>query len=100
MNIGRRSTQLRRRTKLVGFAPILETSLALIEPGARTQSAAIIDVGGGASTLVDDLIVRGYRNLTLLDVSEAPIEIARRELHHTPFGTTQQFLYCFCTLEV
>ena len=44
------------------FRPHLETSLALIERGARTQSATIIDVGGGASTLVDDLIVRGYQS--------------------------------------
>ena len=183
------------------FRPHLETSLALIERGADNASASVIDVGGGASTLVDDLIVRGYRNVMVLDISQAAIDIARnrlgaasesvrwlcadvtkaalppqafdvwhdravfhflttsedrvlyvgkvtsavkpgghvivstfgpegprkcsgldvmrydaaslhdefgrrfrlvdssKELHHTPFGTTQQFLYCYCVLE-
>jgi len=39
----------------------LETSLALIERAADAHSASIIDVGGGESTLVDDLFLRGYR---------------------------------------
>ena len=45
------------------FRPHLETSLALIERAANKLSASIIDVGGGASSLVDDLIERGYRNI-------------------------------------
>ncbi len=50
------------------FCTHLRTSLALIERATRGNgSAAIIDVGGGASTLVDDLIERGYQNLTVLD---------------------------------
>jgi 2-polyprenyl-3-methyl-5-hydroxy-6-metoxy-1,4-benzoquinol methylase len=184
------------------FRPHLETSLALVERATRgNQAAAIIDVGGGASTLVDDLIGRGYNNVTVLDISQAALEVAQerlgnagqavqwlradvvhaslparsydvwhdravfhfltkpeeraayvrnaaaavkggghvivstfgpegptkcsgldvvrydaeslhdefgprfrlvessKELHDTPFGTTQQFLYCFCTLE-
>ncbi len=184
------------------FRPHLKTSLALIERVARgNPSASIIDVGGGASTLVDDLIERGYRNITVLDISQAALDVAQKrlgkaaesvrwlradvaqsslpprsfdvwhdravfhflttpeerlayvrnvalavkpgghiivstfgpggptkcsgldvmrygaeslheefgarfrlvesskELHHTPFGTTQQFLYCYCTLE-
>ena len=36
----------------------LEVSLGLIERAAGSRSAAIIDVGGGESTLVDDLIER------------------------------------------
>ena len=52
----------------------------MIEGAARTRSTAIIDVGGGASTLADDLIARRYRNLTVLDISEAAIEIAKRRL--------------------
>jgi SAM-dependent methyltransferase len=183
------------------FRPHRETSLSLIERVAGDRSASIIDVGGGESTLVDDLIGRGYRNVTVLDISPAAIEHARerlgsasprvtwlvagitkarlpahsydvwhdravfhfltepaqrlayvrevtsavkpgghviagafgpegpgkcsgldvmrydagllhaefgahfrlmessRELHHTPFGTTQQFVYCYCILE-
>jgi 2-polyprenyl-3-methyl-5-hydroxy-6-metoxy-1,4-benzoquinol methylase len=58
----------------------LETSLALIERVAGDRSAAIIDVGGGASTLVDDLIARRYRNITVLDISQPAIEIAKKRL--------------------
>ena len=62
------------------FRPHLETSLALIERIAPNRPAALIDVGGGASILVDDLIARGYRDLTILDISEAAIEIAKMRL--------------------
>ena len=39
----------------------LETSLALIERAAVALSSSIIDIGGGESTLVDDLLLRGYK---------------------------------------
>lgn len=44
----------------------LETSLALIERAAPDYSASIIDIGGGESTLVDDLLARGYHNISVL----------------------------------
>lgn len=63
------------------FRPHLETSLALIERGTRgDRSASIIDVGGGASTLVDDLIERGYRKVTVLDISQAALDVAQKRL--------------------
>lgn len=58
----------------------LETSLGLIERVADWRSAAIIDVGGGESTLVDDLVARGYGNLTVLDISRRAIEHTRARL--------------------
>jgi SAM-dependent methyltransferase len=58
----------------------LETSLALIERAAEARSASIIDIGGGESTLVDDLLLRGYRNLTVLDVSPTAIEVTKKRL--------------------
>ena len=58
----------------------LETSLALIERATETRSASIIDIGGGESTLVDDLLLRGYENLTVLDVSETAIEVTKKRL--------------------
>ena len=51
------------------YAPHLETWLALIESAAGGTSASIIDVGRGESTLVDDLLARGYRNITMLDLA-------------------------------
>ncbi len=60
----------------------LETSLELIEKVAPARSTSIIDVGGGESTLVDDLLVRGYLNLSVLDVSPTAIDVTKRRLGH------------------
>lgn len=62
------------------YRPHLETSLALIERVAADRSAAIIDAGGGESTLVDDLLGRGYENITVLDISSTAIAANRRRL--------------------
>jgi 2-polyprenyl-3-methyl-5-hydroxy-6-metoxy-1,4-benzoquinol methylase len=63
------------------FRPHLETSLALIERAARSdREASIIDVGGGASTLIDDLLQRRYRNLTVLDISQEALHLAQTRL--------------------
>jgi 2-polyprenyl-3-methyl-5-hydroxy-6-metoxy-1,4-benzoquinol methylase len=58
----------------------LETSLALIERATNARSASIIDIGGGESTLVDDLLLRGYGNVTVLDVSRTAIEVTKKRL--------------------
>jgi 2-polyprenyl-3-methyl-5-hydroxy-6-metoxy-1,4-benzoquinol methylase len=62
------------------YRPHLETSLALIERAAGEHSASIIDVGGGESTLVDDLVARGYQNVTVLDISQTAIDVTRKRL--------------------
>lgn len=58
----------------------LERSLDFIAGAGLAPDAAIIDVGGGTSTLVDDLLVRGYSNLTVLDISAAATEAAKTRL--------------------
>jgi SAM-dependent methyltransferase len=65
------------------FSPHLETSLALIERATPDRSTSIIDVGGGASTLVDDLLDRGYRNLCVLDISQLALDIVKKRLGDT-----------------
>jgi SAM-dependent methyltransferase len=62
------------------YRPHLEKSLSLIEQFAPGKSAAIIDVGGGESTLVDDLLARGYEDTTVLDISQAAIDASRKLL--------------------
>jgi 2-polyprenyl-3-methyl-5-hydroxy-6-metoxy-1,4-benzoquinol methylase len=62
------------------YQPHLRVSLDLIERAAVGRQDHIIDVGGGASTLVDDLLARGYRNITVLDVSAQAIDISKRRL--------------------
>lgn len=63
------------------FRPHLETSLSLIERAiVGDLCASIVDVGGGASTLVDDLLDRGYDNITVLDISQGALEAAKKRL--------------------
>jgi SAM-dependent methyltransferase len=62
------------------YRPHLEISLALIEQYAPKRSSRIIDVGGGESTLVDDLLLRGYENITVLDISRTAIDANQKRL--------------------
>jgi 2-polyprenyl-3-methyl-5-hydroxy-6-metoxy-1,4-benzoquinol methylase len=62
------------------YRPHLETSLALIEKAAPERGASIVDVGGGESTLVDDLLAGGYQNITVLDVSQTAIDVTKKRL--------------------
>lgn len=55
------------------------SSLRLIESCADKQ-AHIIDVGGGASTLVDGLLDAGYRHVTVLDLAESALAASRTRL--------------------
>ena len=61
------------------FQEHAQRSLDMIQ-GIAGPSASVIDVGGGASTLVDDLLARGYRDVTVLDLSEAALDVARARL--------------------
>lgn len=62
------------------YRPHLETSLALVERAAPSHSASIIDIGAGESTLVDDLLSRGYENIAVLDVSPTALEATKKRL--------------------
>jgi SAM-dependent methyltransferase len=56
--------------KLGWYEPHLQTSLSWIKGLGLGVNAPIIDVGGGASTLVDDLVDAGYQAVTTLDISQ------------------------------
>ena len=62
------------------YEPHLQTSLDWIAAAVPDRSASIIDVGGGESTLADDLLALGYRNITVLDLSAAAIAKSRHRL--------------------
>ena len=66
--------------KVSWFRTHLDKSLTLIERAVDQRSASIIDVGGGESTLVDDLIERGFRNITVLDISDTAIQVTKQRL--------------------
>jgi len=72
------------------YRPHLERSLAFIETSGVGLDARIIDVGGGASTLVDDLVDRGYRNVTVLDISPKALESSKARLG--PRGSSVRWL--------
>jgi 2-polyprenyl-3-methyl-5-hydroxy-6-metoxy-1,4-benzoquinol methylase len=62
------------------FEPHLLTSLDWVTRAAADRSAAIIDVGAGESTLVDDLLSCGYRAVTVLDISATALQKSRARL--------------------
>lgn len=62
------------------FQEHADLSLRLIRDTRAPKSARIIDVGGGASTLTDDLIAEGFVDLTVLDLSGSALEAAKVRL--------------------
>ena len=56
------------------------TSLRLIRDAKASADSAIIDIGGGASRLVDVLIAQGFHSLAVLDISAAALEAAKTRL--------------------
>ena len=67
----------KQTTQVSWFAPHLDTSLRMIDMADLSKHAAIIDVGCGASTLIDDLLERCYSALTCMDITAeayAPIQ--------------------------
>ena len=67
-------------TQVSWYQPHARRSLHLIRRVSPPLDGAIIDVGGGASTLVDDLLDAGYDDLTVLDLSGAALAVARARL--------------------
>lgn len=67
-------------TELSWYQADARLSLALIREVAPDQAIPVIDVGGGASTLVDGLLDAGYRAVTVLDLAPAALALARQRL--------------------
>lgn len=67
-------------TEVSWFQEHAEQSLRLIKEAQISKSGQIIDIGGGASTLVDDLLAYGYQNITVLDISGAALDAAKKRL--------------------
>ncbi|ATP55591.1 SAM-dependent methyltransferase [Pedobacter ginsengisoli] len=57
-----------------------QTPLHFIDSFDLSEAASIIDIGGGDSKLVDHLLDRGYRNITVLDISAVALEKAKKRL--------------------
>ena len=62
------------------FQPRPEVSLALLHVAGIRKTDAIIDVGGGASRLVDHLLAAGFSDITVLDIAESALNKAQQRL--------------------
>lgn len=67
-------------TELSWYQPEPHLSVDLIRGVAPDLDAPVIDVGGGASTLIDRLLDAGYRDLTVLDLAPSALAVARQRL--------------------
>lgn len=70
----------RMAEKLGWYKPRLDTSLTWVKELGLDKSAPIIDIGGGASTLVDDLVDDGYESITVLDIADQALETSKKRL--------------------
>ncbi len=68
--------------------PHLDTSLKWITELSLGKDANIIDVGGGASTLVDDLLADGYRSITVVDLTKTALSLAKKRLRERAESVT------------
>jgi trans-aconitate methyltransferase len=62
------------------YEPVPARSLELIRATGEPLAAPILDVGGGASTLVDHLLRAGYSDVSVLDVAATALDRARARL--------------------
>jgi SAM-dependent methyltransferase len=62
------------------FQDAPEMSLRMLDAAGVTPADSVIDVGGGASPLAGALLRRGFEDVTVLDISAAAMEHARRRL--------------------
>jgi SAM-dependent methyltransferase len=67
-------------TQLSWYQEHAQFSLQFIRNTGLQKADALIDVGGGASTLVDDLLADGFENITVLDISPIALKVARERL--------------------
>lgn len=64
-------------TSVSWFQETPSTSLEMLEVAGVTTADSVIDVGGGASTLVDHLLGSGHTDLAVLDLSAVALDVAR-----------------------
>jgi len=72
--------ETKRPDRVSWYQEHAQFSMQYIKNTGIRKTDHIIDVGGGASTLVDDLIENGFQNITVLDVSETALQVARQRL--------------------
>jgi SAM-dependent methyltransferase len=79
----RRVYEERQPERLSWYEPVPERSLEMIERAHLEHDAAILDVGGGASTLAGELLDAGYTDITVADISVSAMDHAKARLGET-----------------
>lgn len=72
--------QAKAPTEVSWYQEHAARSMDFIRRTGVAKAGRIIDVGGGVSTLVDDLLAAGYTDVTVLDISAAALDVARSRL--------------------
>lgn len=72
--------QTKQPDEVSWYQPTAETSLNFIKQFNIQVTAKIIDIGGGDSFLVDNLLDLGYQDISVLDISEAALDRAKQRL--------------------
>jgi trans-aconitate methyltransferase len=72
--------EAKRPDEVSWYQPSPDASLTALDRIGATPSSSLVDVGAGASTLVDALIERGWSDLTLVDIAEPALEATRVRL--------------------
>jgi 2-polyprenyl-3-methyl-5-hydroxy-6-metoxy-1,4-benzoquinol methylase len=67
-------------TEVSWYQEVPARSLRWIEEVCPSRESRIIDVGAGASTLVDNLLVAGYRHVTALDIAAPALDLVKKRL--------------------
>ena len=70
----------KRENEVSWFQDSAAPSLELIDGTGATPHSHVVDIGGGASRLVDSLLAKGFNHLTVLDLSEAALRSAKARL--------------------
>ncbi len=76
----------RAETEVSWFQTTPAPSLDLLRLAGADRYSAIVDIGGGASLLVDHLLAEGFRDLTVLDLSQAALDKTRARLGEAAAG--------------
>jgi 2-polyprenyl-3-methyl-5-hydroxy-6-metoxy-1,4-benzoquinol methylase len=72
--------QTKQLNEVSWYQPTPQTSLNFFKELTIDKTANIIDIGGGDSFLVDNLLQQGYQNITVLDIAIHAIERAKKRL--------------------
>jgi 2-polyprenyl-3-methyl-5-hydroxy-6-metoxy-1,4-benzoquinol methylase len=72
--------QTKSTTQVSWYQEHAQYSVQFIQKTGIRKTATIIDIGGGASMLVDDLLLAGFQDISVLDVSGTALQAARQRL--------------------